>query len=1003
MSEHFLHLADTQLQEAHSALLVAAKGLAAHQIIASVVAAHSEPDKLLLILNANQGDEELLAASLKARGLAPPAPINNECDAPHRMELYLRGGAMLVTSRILAVDLLCGRVPSAHVSGILVANAHRVGENSNVAFALRMFRQQNSDGFVRAISDSAAGFTHGFSKVEKVMRALTVSKLLLWPRFHVAVAGWLSRAQPEVEEISAPLSRKATELQRALLQSLDTCVAELCEANPSIDVSQLTTEKALLATFDSVVRIQLDPVWQKTSRRTRALVDDLKTLRKLLGALATYDAVSFFELLESVIDGASALPAIERPHWLLQASEAAYVLARERVYALQRSQLLLHAPRSRTPPPMPADVAAAEMVVAAAAATGAGSVLDLPSKRARIEGSAATDAPRMQLCGSVEGSSGPSAPLLSIRLVLEESPKWAAFLQLLSELESARMQADGGDRVLIVVRDDRVAATMSALVARGSRAVLEEKLVRWVARRPRSHQPQTGALRSSRQHEAILLRTAAQKVAERLGIDMAQPRAANPQMAAGGASGKGGKGERGGRRGGGGARGARDGGAGRGGARGGGARGGGASGGGARGGSGGGQLDGSGGGGDGGGVASRDGGCVCGGFVSEGGVGVIGGGGGDDATIESPAARYEELMGRPGFVLAVDGAASVGLVEELAPRWIVLYDASPAMVRAIEVEQARRPEKKLSVYLLVLSGSTEEQLYRSELQAEKEAFENLIRARGQMVLPEPGAAAAAAASAAHQLPTTLRPTAETESASTLRGGRGASTPQPAKQSVVVDLREFNSTLPNMLHLHGVDLHPLTLEVGDYVLTPEVCVERKTVPDLTASLASGRLYNQAEAMCRYYKRPMLLLEFGESRQVSLAGPGALGQDISAAALTSKLALLLIHFPRLRLLWSRRALHTIALFDALKKGLAQPEPAVAASLGVPSAHETSSQVFNMTPQDLLRQLPGVHPHNYRRLMNRVENLEELAKLSVCELGELLGAKDATLLHTFLHRTQ
>ena len=74
-------------------------------------------------------------------------------------------------------------------------------------------------------------------------------------------------------------------------------------------------------------------------------------------------------------------------------------------------------------------------------------------------------------------------------------------------------------------------------------------------------------------------------------------------------------------------------------------------------------------------------------------------------------------MGRPGFVLAVDGAASMGLVEELAPRWIVLYDASPAMVRAIEVEQARRPEKVLSVYLLVLSGSTEEQLYRSELQA----------------------------------------------------------------------------------------------------------------------------------------------------------------------------------------------------------------------------------------------------------------------------------------------
>lgn len=34
--------------------------------------------------------------------------------------------------------------------------------------------------------------------------------------------------------------------------------------------------------------------------------------------------------------------------------------------------------------------------------------------------------------------------------------------------------------------------------------------------------------------------------------------------------------------------------------------------------------------------------------------------------------------------------------------------------------------------------------------------------------------------------------------------------------------------------------PATLTVGDYVLTPDMCVERKSIPDLVASFNSGRL-------------------------------------------------------------------------------------------------------------------------------------------------------------------
>jgi len=58
--------------------------------------------------------------------------------------------------------------------------------------------------------------------------------------------------------------------------------------------------------------------------------------------------------------------------------------------------------------------------------------------------------------------------------------------------------------------------------------------------------------------------------------------------------------------------------------------------------------------------------------------------------------------------------------------------------------------------------------------------------------------------------------------------------------VVVDMREFRSTLPSLLHALKLIVVPATLTVGDYILTPDICVERKSVPDLVSSFNSGRL-------------------------------------------------------------------------------------------------------------------------------------------------------------------
>jgi len=155
----------------HDSLLVLAKGLGMHAVLRRLVLQCLGPAHLVLLLNTTLEEEELLLHELRRAGvddaLLPPT-INNEWSAAQRIERYLRGGVLLVTARILVVDMLCERLPTGCVDGVLVANAHRVSESSNVAFALRMFRQRRRTGFVRALSDEPGAIMRGFGRVERV-------------------------------------------------------------------------------------------------------------------------------------------------------------------------------------------------------------------------------------------------------------------------------------------------------------------------------------------------------------------------------------------------------------------------------------------------------------------------------------------------------------------------------------------------------------------------------------------------------------------------------------------------------------------------------------------------------------------------------------------------------------------------------------------------------------------------------------------------------------------
>jgi DNA excision repair protein ERCC-4 len=49
----------------------------------------------------------------------------------------------------------------------------------------------------------------------------------------------------------------------------------------------------LFKTIDLAIRRQLDPLWHTVSQKTKRLVADLRTMRKLVDFLGRHDCVSF--------------------------------------------------------------------------------------------------------------------------------------------------------------------------------------------------------------------------------------------------------------------------------------------------------------------------------------------------------------------------------------------------------------------------------------------------------------------------------------------------------------------------------------------------------------------------------------------------------------------------------------------------------------------------------------------------------------------------------------
>lgn len=335
-------------------------------------------------------------------------------------------------------------------------------------------------------------------------------------------------------------------------------------------------------------------------------------------------------------------------------------------------------------------------------------------------------------------------------------------------------------------------------------------------------------------------------------------------------------------------------------------------------------------------------------------------------------------------------------LEETLPNYIICYEPDLEFIRKVELFQASLLPAKC--FFMYYGESVEEQIYLSSIKHEKDAFTKLIREKANM--PK-------FFSTEDDEKSKFDESFRTLNSNTRIAGGGLTTLKKSDK-VIVDMRDFVSQLPFVCHLAGLDVVPAMLTVGDYILSDEICVERKAVRDLIESLENGRLTKQCESMFKWYARPVLLIEFDEGKSFSFE-PFTTGfltgnstkhvKNADLEKLQLRLAALVRSFPRLSILWSSSPFETARLFRELKINQNEPDIEFALTAGMNGVNDGSG--FNEDALRFLRLIPGINDANSLLIIGKVNNLYDFCQLNLEELTDIIGKENANKAYKFLNK--
>jgi DNA excision repair protein ERCC-4 len=119
-----------------------------------------------------------------------------------------------------------------------------------------------------------------------------------------------------------------------------------------------------------------------------------------------------------------------------------------------------------------------------------------------------------------------------------------------------------------------------------------------------------------------------------------------------------------------------------------------------------------------------------------------------------------------------------------------------------------------------------------------------------------------------------------------------------------------------------------------------------------------------------------------------------------SIQSKIVLLTLTFPRVRIIWSSSPYATSEIFNDLKMNNPEPDLSKAVLVGAEEDPDAGSGI-NTAAEELLRCLPGITAKNVKHVMSKVRTVREFCELSLVEVQEILGVGPGKICWEFMHR--
>ncbi len=119
--------------------------------------------------------------------------------------------------------------------------------------------------------------------------------------------------------------------------------------------------------------------------------------------------------------------------------------------------------------------------------------------------------------------------------------------------------------------------------------------------------------------------------------------------------------------------------------------------------------------------------------------------------------------------------------------------------------------------------------------------------------------------------------------------------------IYIDHRERGTSIIRKLLEKNVDLKQATLPVGDFILSNDVAIERKTTNDFSQTLIRGDLFPQLIKLKETYAKPLLLIE----------GENIFNSSISSNAIFGAISSIIVDY-NIPILYTSNEEETLSLF-------------------------------------------------------------------------------------------